>query len=158
MQFLDKKEEHYYKNRVHKVLAHSYSLYFILFLFGIILDFVLRIKFFSGPIMISLGILFLSLGTFLIFWAQHTSHHLKKESITHHIFYQGPYKYTRSPTHLGLFLLMLGFGVMANAFFVILFSFIAFVVSKLIFLDKEESILAEKYGSHYLEYKKRVKF
>lgn len=155
---MQSKEEHYYKNRVHKVLAHSYSFYFILFLFGIMLDFIFRVKIFTNPIMAPLGMTILSLATFLILWAQHTSHHLKKENMTHHVFYQGPYKYTRSPTHLGLFLLMLGFGIMTNAFFVVMFSFIAFFVSKFIFLEKEESILAEKYGSHYLEYKKRVKF
>jgi len=105
-----------------------------------------------------IGFVFLALGTFLILWAQTTSRHLKKENITPETFCHGPYCYTRAPTHLGLFLLMLGFGFISNAFFVILLTLFAFFIGKLVFLDKEEKILAEKYGAPYLEYKKMVKF
>ena len=41
---------------------------------------------------------------------------------------------------------MLGFGLVANSFCIILCSLVAFLVSKFIFLRKEEKILAEKYG------------
>lgn len=60
--------------------------------------------------------------------------------------------------HWGLFILMLGFGILINAIFVILFSIVSFVVAKFIFLKKEENILAGKYGAPYMEYKKSVKF
>jgi len=52
---------------------------------------------------------------------------------------------------------MLGFGLMANATFVILFSFVAMIFTKLTFIQKEEKMLAEKYGQPYLDYKKEVK-
>ncbi|KKP64099.1 MAG: hypothetical protein UR62_C0020G0001, partial [Candidatus Nomurabacteria bacterium GW2011_GWF2_35_12] len=67
------------------------------------------------------------------------------------------YCYTRSPTHFGLFLLMLGFGIITNALFIIIFSVISFIITKFVFIRKEEKILAEKYGIPYLEYKKSVK-
>ncbi|KKR82839.1 MAG: hypothetical protein UU30_C0020G0015 [Candidatus Nomurabacteria bacterium GW2011_GWA2_40_97] len=110
-QFADKNP---HKNSVHRVLAQSYLFYFILFLLSLFLDFIFPLKIFEETALISVGIIFLILGTFLIFWAQRTSHKLKKENINKEIFYHGPYCYTRSPTHFGLFLLMLGFGIITK--------------------------------------------
>lgn len=149
---------HPQKHSVHKVLAHSYSMYFILFLISITLDIVFKMKVFTSPIMMPIGIVLLILGSILIFWAQYTSNHFKKDNITKETFCRGPYCYTRTPTNFGLLFLILGFGIVINAFFVIIFSFISFVIGKFVFLDKEEKILADKYGSPYLEYKKSVKF
>ncbi|KKP71662.1 MAG: hypothetical protein UR70_C0021G0015 [Candidatus Nomurabacteria bacterium GW2011_GWB1_35_20] len=52
---------------------------------------------------------------------------------------------------------MLGFGIITNALFIIIFSVISFIITKFVFIRKEEKILAEKYGIPYLEYKKSVK-
>lgn len=147
-----------YKNKVHSILAHSYSVYFIFFLIGVCLDLVFRFKIFADSFMIPLGIFFLLTATFIIVWAQKTTRNLKKETIDVEIFRKGPYRYTRSPTHFGLFFLMLGFGIVANALFIIMFTLVAFFVTKFWFLNKQEKILSEKYGSHYAEYKKSVKF
>lgn len=146
------------RSSVHWILAHSYTMYFILFLVGVYLDVIFKLKIFSNPIWALTGIVFLIFASFLILWAQKTSRDLNTENVTKETFYRGPYCYTRSPTHWGLFFLMLGFGIVANAVFVILFTLISFLISKFIFLDKEESLLAEKYGTPYLEYKKLVKF
>ncbi|KKP85651.1 hypothetical protein A3B84_00500 [Candidatus Nomurabacteria bacterium RIFCSPHIGHO2_02_FULL_35_13] len=151
-------KENPHKNKVHKVLAHSYLFYFILFLFGLLLDFIFPFKIFEDYSMSLIGAVFLIFGTFLVFWAQKSSHRLQKENISREMFCRGPYRYTRSPTHLGLFLLMLGFGIIANALFIIIFSIISFVITKFVFIKKEEKILAEKYGAPYLEYKESVKF
>jgi protein-S-isoprenylcysteine O-methyltransferase Ste14 len=147
-----------HKNKVHKVLAHSYLFYFISFLLAISLDFVFPIKIFKSSLTSPLGAFFLILGTLLILWAQMSSVKLQKENISKEVFYHGPYRYTRSPTHFGLLFLMLGFGIMNNALFMIILSILSFIVTKLIFLKEEEKILAEKYGIPYLEYKKSVKF
>ncbi len=152
------KNENPHKNKIHKILAHSYLFYFILFLFGLFLDFTFSIKIFEKSAMASVGAVFLILGTLLILWAQMSSHKLKKENMSKETFCCGPYRYTRSPTHYGLFLLILGFGIMANALFIIIFSIISFIITKFTFIQKEEKILAEKYGAPYLEYKKSVKF
>ena len=149
---------HSYSNRVHKVLAHSYSFYFIFFLCGVLLDIIFPIKIFKATYIVSYGFTFLVLGTLLIFWAQRTSLHLEKAHLTKEAFCHGPYCYTRSPTHWGLFLLMLGFGMIANAFFVIVLTIVAFFLTKLIFLKREEALLVKKYGEPYIEYKRAVKF
>jgi protein-S-isoprenylcysteine O-methyltransferase Ste14 len=145
------------KPSVHKILAHSYATYFLFVLVGVSLDLIFNLKFFGTPTIVSLGILFLMAGTFLIAWAQKTSRSLKKEIISKETFVHGPYRYTRSPTHWGLFLLIFGFGMVSNAFFVVLSSIVAFIVTKLVFLNKEEKILSDKYGEPYLDYKKSVR-
>lgn len=144
---------------VHHILAHSYSFYFLLFLFGFFLDLIFPIKIFHSSAMIQTGFLFLVLASALIIWAQNTSRVLDKTNgVKKETFCKGPYCYTRSPTHWGLFFLMLGFGILINAFFVVVLTFVAFIVTKFVFLRREESILAKKYGAPYLEYKKLVKF
>jgi len=145
------------KNNVHRILAHSYLFYFISFLLGLFLDFLFPLKIFEKFPIVSLGIIFLVFGTFLILWAQISSHHFNKENMNKETFCNGPYRYTRTPTHFGLFFLMLGFGVITNSFFIVVFSIVSFVVTKLTFIRKEEKILAEKYSTPYLEYKKSVK-
>jgi len=87
------------KNTIHKVLAYSYTFYFIIFLAGITLDFIFKFKIFKNFNTIPTGLTVLFLGTFLILWAQHTSHHLEKENLNKDSFCHGPYRYTRSPTH-----------------------------------------------------------
>ncbi|MFA6300905.1 MAG: methyltransferase [Candidatus Paceibacterota bacterium] len=146
------------RGSIHKVLAHSYSVYFTFFLGGIFLDLIFNFKVSSSPLMVPVGVFFLISGSLLVFWAQKTSRNLNKENLTKENFYRGPYKYTRGPTHWGLFLLMLGFGLIMNTFFVILFSFISFVFAKYTFLNKQEKLLEAKYGVPYREYKKIVKF
>jgi len=147
-----------HKNKVHRVLAYSYSVQFVLFLLGLYFDLVFALKIPTYPLIAQLGIFLLILGSFLIFWAQLTTHDFKKENMSQETFCQGPYRYTRSPTHFGLFLLMLGFGLMISAPLVISFTVLSFIISKLVFLKRQEEILAEKYGTPYLEYKKFVKF
>lgn len=146
-----------HKNKVHHVLAHSYTSYFVLFLVSIYLDFVFRIGIFANGTARFAGVLFLLLGTLLIFWAQKSSRVLNKENLSKETFRQGPYRHSRYPTHWGIFLLLLGFGIVADALFVILFTLVAFVVSRTLFLRRHDRILAEKYGQHYTEYQKSVK-
>lgn len=143
--------------RVHKILAHSYSMYFVLFLIGVCFDIIFKFKIFTSSTMVPVGLIFLILASFLILWAQKTSRNLNTENLSKESFCKGPYCYTRSPTHWGLFLLMLGFGIMTNALFVILSTLVSFIISRFVFLEKQENILASKYGTPYLEYKKSVK-
>lgn len=147
-----------FKNSVHEVLAHSYFVYFLLFLLGIFLDLVFHFKTFNSYIMIPIGSILIFFASLLIFWAQITTQNLTKETLTKETFFQGPYKFTRIPTHIGLFILMLGFGILINATFIVIFSIIFFIFNKIIFLRKEEKILEEKYGAPYIEYKKLVRF
>jgi protein-S-isoprenylcysteine O-methyltransferase Ste14 len=148
-----------HKNQVHKVLAHSYAFFFFVFLVALVLDTLFPLHLFNMKIAEPVGIFIIAFASYLILWAQKTSRKLSnKEKDSKEVFFHGPYKFSRSPTHLGLFLLMLGFGIMTNAFFVIVFTLVAFFITKNIFIKKQERILEEKYGNAYFEYKKMVRF
>ncbi|HAS80972.1 MAG: hypothetical protein UR25_C0003G0137 [Candidatus Nomurabacteria bacterium GW2011_GWE1_32_28] len=147
-----------HKNRVHRILVHSYLFFFVSFLVGLLLDFIFPLIVFENLAILSTGFVFLVFGTFLIIWSQKSSHKLKVDNSKKEMFFCGPYRYTRTPTHFGLFFLMFGFGILANALFLIIISVISFVVTKLVFIKKEEEVLTLKYGDSYIEYKKAVKF
>lgn len=145
------------KDEVHKILAHSYSLYLGALLVGLFLDFQFPVTIFSNQTMASLGAVFLLFATLLIGWAQNTNRDLNTHNLSVHTFMAGPYKYSRTPTHWGLFLLVLGFGIIYNALFIVILTTISFVITKFYFIGQEETLLAQKYGAPYLEYKKHVR-
>lgn len=144
------------KDKVHRILAKSYFFYFVLFLIGIVLDFIFPINIFQNKAADFLGLILIFLSTALILWAQKTSRKLDKENLNKKSFMHGPYKYTRTPTHWGLSILMLSFGITANAFFIVLTTIISFLLTKYTFLQDQEKILSIKYGAPYQEYKKSV--
>ncbi len=146
------------KYGAHLALAHSYSIYFFSFLFGIILDFIFPFNLMDIPFAFYIGIIFIIVGPAIIFWAQSTSRNLKiDDHVTKHTFQKGPYRFSRLPTNFGLAILILGFGVLMNAFFVVVFTLLSLIVTKFTFLRREEDILEKKYGAPYLEYKKSVR-
>ncbi len=148
-----------YEN-IHHLLAHSHVMYFVLLLVGVTLDTIFKLRIFQHPAIAPIGFILLAIATGVIIWTEMTAWDLrkhKKEDIKKETFCRGPYCYTRSPLHWGLFLLMLGFGIIANAFFVVLTTVISFLIAKFVFQEKEEKILEAKYGQPYLEYKKEVK-
>lgn len=146
-------------NIVHHTLAHSYIVYFFILFFAISLDLFFPIKIFHNSITMFIGFVFLSIATLVILWAQKSSINLlKKEEVTKEHFCRGPYCYTRTPTHWGLLFLAIGFGFIINAFFVIVFSLIFFIIAKITFIKKQEKFLENKYGAPYLEYKKNIRF
>jgi protein-S-isoprenylcysteine O-methyltransferase Ste14 len=147
-----------YKNVVHKILTRSYSTYLLFFLLSVYLNIVFNFNVFASSAVVPIGFCFLVLGTFLVFWAQNTSRNLNTKTLTKETFSQGPYRFTSTPTNFGLFFLMFGFGMVANSFFIMVCSCIAFIIARFVFLTQEEKVLAEKYGTPYLEYKKIVKF
>ncbi|MEK7113357.1 MAG: methyltransferase [Patescibacteria group bacterium] len=143
---------------VHHVLAHSYSFYFVAFLLGLFFDFIFPLQLFSEFDVSIIGVALLVIGTFLVIWAQKSSSHLNRENMSKESFCNGPYRYTRSPTNYGIFLSLVGFGLIMNASFIIIFSAVSLLVTKFVFIKKQEEILAYKYGTPYLEYKSSVKF
>ncbi len=148
------------KEEVHEVLAYSYLVYFAALISGLLLDIFFPVKIIPQSINSTLGVFFLIFGPILIFWAQRTSRKMsleKKDGGNQTDFFRGPYVFTRSPTHVGLNLLVIGFGFILNSIFLILFSIISFFITRAVFLKKEEAMLSEKYGAGYESYKKSVR-
>ncbi|MCX6757506.1 MAG: hypothetical protein NTZ44_01310 [Candidatus Nomurabacteria bacterium] len=156
--FSEKQEqkEHSHKS-VHLHLAHSYSLYFFGLLFGLIFDFIFPLRLFSSGVSTFFGITLIIFSSILILWAQKISHPFYIDNVLEgRLFHKGPYRFTKSPTHLGLALLVIGFGFLINAFFVIIFTILAFITSKVTYLRKRELFLEKNFGEAYKEYKKSV--
>lgn len=147
---------------VHAVLGHSYLVYFVALVAGLLIKvwYPLHLLF---PFSEYAGLFFLVAGPALIIWAQSTSHNLAVKQITtdtkttKHDFYRGPYTFTRSPTHLGLAIMVLGLGLVLDSGAIVICTLLAFILTRVVFLSKEEKLLQEKYGDEYTEYKERVK-
>ncbi len=150
------------KTTVHHVLAYSYATYFLSILVGLFLNFLYPLQIFNHQSIPIFGFILLTLGTYLIYWAQTTSRktrYVRKGldgPISKNLFAKGPYTFSSSPTHLGLTLLCFGFALTVNSLMLTATTLIAFLITKFIFLKKEEAMLAEKYGEHYTEYRKSV--
>lgn len=156
----EKTVKEYRDGFVHFILANSYLVFLFAVILGVIFDTLLRRKMFDSVVYKDAGLSFLIIGTILIYWAQKVSSNyqnrkIKKENRTKFEF--GPYKFLRSPTHFGLFLMTIGFALIINSMFSFIFTVIAYSITKFLFLRKEEKILADKHGDIYLEYKKKVK-
>jgi protein-S-isoprenylcysteine O-methyltransferase Ste14 len=144
-------------NKVHKILAHSYFVHLLFLVMGLSLDSLYPLTIFSHTAIRSCGFILLALATVLILWAQATNRTLDTTPLTVKTFMEGPYKYSRTPTHWGLLLLVIGYGIISNSVFIVLSTLIAFVVTKSIFVKQQEDALTMKYGAPYLEYQKLVK-
>ena len=145
-------------SKVHRVLADSYTVYLLAFVLGLFFSAGWPIKIFENNFLVNTSAIILLFSSVLILWAQKSSKKFQKENLTKESFENGPYRFTRNPTNLGLFLSIVCFGIIVNSFFVVLFGLIAFLISRLYFIKKEEKLLASKYGEPYLEYKKKVRF
>lgn len=147
-------------SKVHSVLAYSYLVFLFSVILGVIFDIFVKNKIFSDIIYQQIGFFMLVISSIIIYWAQSTSSNyaknINKDKIRSQFEY-GPYRYLRSPTHFGLFIMTLGLSLIINSLFSVLFTLIAYIISKFFFLKKEEEILEDKYGEVYTEYKKKVK-
>ncbi|HRH30455.1 MAG TPA: methyltransferase [Candidatus Paceibacterota bacterium] len=154
-------EEKLFKS-IHEVLARSYFVFFLFILIGLLISFFWDISLFP-EVKNDLGFTVLVLGTVLVFWAQQSSRKTKHKrghsdlEISKEGFVKGPYKFYRSPTHLGVFLLCAGMAILDNSFIVALTSVIAFIFTRIVFIKREEKMLEEKYGEVYRHYKNKVK-
>ena len=145
---------------VHFILVHSYLVFLFAIILGASLDPLINKKVFSNSVYQNIGLLLLAVSSLIIYWAQKSSSNYHKKEIKNDSrskFEFGPYKYLRSPTHFGLFIMTLGFSLIINSFFGVVLTVIAYAITKLLFLKKEEKILEKKYGQIYSEYKKKVK-
>ncbi len=158
-QNLDNKN-HHISGVIHVLLYHSYVVFFLAVILGIIFDGIFTFGKFQGQAYQNIGLLMIIIGTFIIYWAQKTTSYRKSEaqkSRDTNFFIKGPYRITRNPTNFGVTIMSLGLGFIIGSLFSIIFIIITYFISKLIFIKKQDSILEERYGQAFNEYKKRVK-
>jgi protein-S-isoprenylcysteine O-methyltransferase Ste14 len=148
------------KNTVHYVLFSSSFIFLLAIILGVFFDTFLNKKIFSDGVYQNIGFILLVMGSIVIYWAQKASLDFKikiQKNMKKSYFEFGPYGYTRHPTHFGLFIMTLGFGLLINSLFSIIFTILAHLFTKIFNVKKEEQILISKYGESYSEYKKKVK-
>lgn len=148
------------KETVHHVLAKSYFTFFLSIIIGIVLEYWFPLNLFPEP-MTTLGAALFVGGTLLVFWAQTTTRtgageRRSNKNIDGDHFARGPYRYYRNPTHMGLTMLVVGYGFILNALMIVITVFVTSLVSHFVFVKKEEAMLASKYPA-YEEYKKKVR-
>jgi protein-S-isoprenylcysteine O-methyltransferase Ste14 len=145
---------------IHFSLSLSYLMFLFAVVAGIIVDLIIPIKINSNQSFIYIGFVLIVLSSILVYWAQFTSRRPKNYQVRERTiadFMRGPYKYTRTPTHFGIFIMTLGLGLILVSPFSVLFTFLAHVISKVVFIKKEEELLEKRYGQVFLEYKRHVK-
>jgi protein-S-isoprenylcysteine O-methyltransferase Ste14 len=138
-------------NLVHFILLHSYIMFLLAVIMGVIFDVFFPVQLFHHYAFRYLGVAMLLIGPWVIYWAQSASAKHNTSGFEH-----GPYKYSRNPTHLGLAIMTLGFAFLINSLFSVIFLIIASLISKFFFLPLEEKVLEKKYDGAYAAYKKKV--
>lgn len=144
---------------IHFSLSFSYFMFLSAVVLGVVFDLIFPVNILKGVTPQYIGFLMIVLGSLFVYWAQYTSRRPKNYEIRERVladFEHGPYKYMRTPTHFGLFVMTLGLGLIINSPFSIIFIIIGHMLSKLIFIKKEEELLEKKYGQVYTDYKKKV--
>jgi protein-S-isoprenylcysteine O-methyltransferase Ste14 len=109
------------------------------------------------PFATTIAIICFAIGPLLIAWAQNTSSKRKQQGDDkqHAYFNYGPYRYMRNPTHLGLVILVTGYAVISGSIIFLSITVLGYIISNMLF-KKYESIVIEKYGDHYEQYKSDV--
>jgi protein-S-isoprenylcysteine O-methyltransferase Ste14 len=68
----------------------------------------------------------------------------------------GPYKYVRHPIYFFILIEILGFPLIANAYYAFALSFFLYIPLLLLRLHLEEKVLTEKFGTAYIQYKSAI--
>lgn len=145
---------------IHIILFHTYAIFLGAIVFGVVLDQIYPLNLFSSNVFEYIGLFMIVVGSILVYWAQSTTR-TKREDFDKerdvNFFFRGPYKYTRNPTNLGITVMTLGLGFIMNSVFSIALILITYLISRFIFIRKQDSILVERYGDVFSDYKKKVK-
>ncbi len=138
------------------ILSKSYSLFFFAFIIGLVLDLVIKVRIGVSELY-PVGLFMIFIASLWIHWAQSVNKKpvLKQDGTRD--FTVGPYKYSRHPTYFGIFILMVGAGLVTDSASILITSITAFVLSVFTFMEKEERRHVKKYGQIYLDYMKKVR-
>ncbi|MEI6437135.1 MAG: methyltransferase [Candidatus Omnitrophota bacterium] len=99
---------------------------------------------------IGLGLCFIAPGVLLRLWSN--SYAVKTEKLTT----CGPYAFVRNPLYLGTLLILLGFVLLVQIYWVGIAALLAFTFAYIRTIGQEESLLESMYKDDYRAYKKAV--
>jgi protein-S-isoprenylcysteine O-methyltransferase Ste14 len=145
---------------IHSVISNSYIVFLLAVVLGTVFNSFIDFKILNNKFFENLGFVLIIIGPVLVYWAQKSSSSArldvveKGKSIS---FEYGPYKYTRNPSYLGVFIMILGLGFIQNSIATVFFCLVSYLLVRFIFIKKEEELLGEKYGQIYFDYKNKVR-
>lgn len=149
------------KKTVHGILTESYMVYMVALIMGVLTHSFFKVDWVTKGLEY-FGVFCMLLGPVLMSWAQRASKKFKQirtvREVTVEDFMYGPYRYVQSPTHMGIFLLAIGFSIVLNSAMLVFMVVLAYIVTHIVFIPCEQRILKRKYPNAYPEYIKRVKF
>ncbi len=128
--------------------------------FGLVIHLILPIQLGNNEILSFIGTLFLMIAPLLIMWSQKKRREVygaKAPELSLQDLSRGPYAYSRHPSHLGLFFLVIGFAFILNSLFVLLGILVIFLAFNFVIIPKEESLLEAHVGETYRAYKNKVR-
>lgn len=154
--YMSKTDTRFPMPNINVLLSKSYSVFMISLLVGIIFDLFigLRIK---SELIEPIGLVVIFLGSVLVFWAQTVNKKAAYLKNGQRNFAIGPYRFSRHPTYLGLFIVLLGAGFLMSSVSIVVTSVLAFLLTMATFVKEEEKRHVKKYGEQYLQYMKQTR-
>ncbi len=111
------------------------------------------------PVSLAAGFLVALLGEAIRFWGVgHASYETRVTGTVgaSRLVVSGPFAYVRNPLYVGNILLYVGFGVMANLLWLVLFTFAWFIFQYHMIVSREEEFLLSKFGKEYEAFRAAV--
>jgi len=103
------------------------------------------------PLSLGLGLVIISLGEALRFWA---AGHLQKNEV---LTTTGPYAYMKHPLYSGTILISMGFCIMADSIYILAVALLVFSFYYLPYKNKvEDDRMKKLFGEAYLDYAEKV--
>lgn len=142
---------------------HTYvpSLFIVVMAASLILD-----SFFPNPVYSAswageIGVLFLVVGTLLVYVAQVSSRTIRKDvknGVGEVNFFVGPYAYVRHPGYTGMVLIGVGMSLVVNSTIILVSSILFYLIARSIATKEENHLLHEDshVRSEYTRYTKKV--
>lgn len=138
-----------------------------LVLLGLIISFLLeflvhRNQIFDNAIIFRFLGIIITIAAILLFIKSVRIFNLRKEklhprSISTQIFKDGPFRFSRNPIYLAMFILLIGVGLALNSFWFLYSGLAVAIMLHYGVIIPEENYLEKEFGKDYLEYKKTVR-
>ncbi len=118
------------------------------------------IRFFNFPENL-IGVIFILIGAYLNMSADKAFKEfdttVKPFEESSHLITDGVFRISRNPMYLGMFLILIGLGLILGSLIPFILPFIFAVIIKRRFILMEEKMLLEKFGNEWLFYKNEVR-
>ena len=143
------------------VIAKPPTIYSAAIVVALLLHFMAPLPITPAPVRLWIGLIVLALGGVLMYFAQgefrncETSEDTNVATTT--IVTGGPYRFSRNPMYVSLTLMLLGIGLTANVWWILVMVVPVLVVMHVGVIFREERYLEQKFGQVYRDYRVSVR-